>query len=410
MLPMRFPERGFPAMRFTRSSVANFALVEGKGEAIVFDDAMPGFGLRIRAGGKRTWIAQYRVGSKQRRITIGSTDKVDLDEARRRAKTALGKVALGADPQSEKAEARAKASVTVGVVAERYLTGYAPGRLKPRSLHEVERHLRQHWRALAERPISSVKRADVAGQLGQIAKNSGPFAANRARAALSALFSWSIGEGLAEANPVAGTHRPTEEISRDRVLSDLELALVWRSGGSGDYGAIVQLLILTGCRRDEVGSMAWSEVDGDLWTIPEHRTKNGLPHDVPLTPAAEKLLAALHRRDGRDFVFGSRAGPFSGWSKAKAELDGRMLAAAKEQHGCDAKLLPWRLHDLRRTASTRMAELGVFPHVVEAVLNHVSGHKAGVAGVYNRAVYSEAKRAALDLWGAHVAKLVGERV
>lgn len=394
-------------MRFTRSSVASLALAEGKSEAIAFDDAMPGFGLRLRAGGKRTWIAQYRVGTKQRRITIGSTDKVDLDEARRRAKTALGKVALGADPQSEKVEARAKASVTVGVVAERYLTEYAARRLKPRSLLEVERHLRQHWQPLGERPVASVKRADVAARLGQIAKANGPFAANRARAALSAMFSWCIGEGLAELNPVVGTHRATEEVSRDRVLTDAELGAIWREVGQGDYATIVRLLMLTGCRRDEVGSMSWSEHEPGLWTIPRERSKNGLLHEVPLSSAAEKLIEALHHREGRDLVFGSRDGPFSGWSKAKAELDARMLAAAKEKLSSESKLVPWRLHDIRRTVATRMAELGVLPHVVEAVLNHISGHKAGVAGVYNRATYATEKRAALNLWAAHIEKLVG---
>ena len=252
-----------------------------------------------------------------------------------------------------------------------------------------------------------MKRANVAQRLSEIARDNGPFAANRARAALSALFSWLIGEGLAEHNPVAGTHRATEEVSRDRVLTDVELTLVWREAGPNDYGSILRLLILTGCRRDEVGAMAWPEVDGSLWTIGADRTKNGLAHDVPLSPPALSALTDVPQREGRDLVFGSRAGPFSGWSKAKAELDTRMLAGLREQHGSKAKLFPWRLHDIRRTVATRMADLGVLPHVIEAVLNHISGYRAGVAGVYNRATYGAEKRAALELWAKHLDKLVG---
>ena len=395
-------------MRFTRSNVALATLPAGKSEIIVFDEATPGFGLRIRAGGKRTWIAQYRIGSKQRRMTVGSTQKVDLDEARRRARTALGKVSLGADPQMLKAEAQTQAAITLALVAERYLSGYAANRLKPRSLSEVERHLRKHWAPLGNMGINAVKRAHVASRIAAISSSSGPFAANRARAALSALFSWAIGEGLSDNNPVAGTHRATDEVSRDRVLSDAELVLVWREAGTGDYSAIIRLLILTACRREEVSGVTWTELRGPTWAIPGVRTKNGLPHELPLPADAMAILAELPRRGDRDLVFGSRAGPFSGWSKSKAELDARMLAALKAEQGAKAVLTPWRHHDLRRTAATRMADLGVQPHVVEAVLNHISGSRAGVAGIYNRAAYRDEKRAALALWAGRVAELVAE--
>ena len=192
------------------------------------------------------------------------------------------------------------------------------------------------------------------------------------------------------------------------MLSDEELRLVWSCAGeNGDYGAIIRLLILTGQRREEVGAMRWSELDLDksLWRIEAERTKNGLPHDVPLSDVALDLLAAHGRREGRDLVFGSREGPFQGWGNAKIALEGRIRAKLGEKSG----LKPWRLHDLRRTAATRMNELGVLPHVVEAVLNHISGHKAGVAGVYNRASYAAEKRQALDLWAAHVLALADGR-
>jgi integrase len=195
------------------------------------------------------------------------------------------------------------------------------------------------------------------------------------------------------------------------VLTDEELKTVWDHAGDGDFGSIVRLLILTGQRREEVGGMRWSELNLShaLWNIGAQRTKNGIAHDVPLSSMAAEILTSRPRQEDRDLVFGSRDGPFQGWSKAKAALDARLLAAARLEHGPKASMQPWRVHDLRRTVATRLAELGVLPHVVEAVLNHVSGHRAGVAGVYNRATYASEKRKALDLWAAHVEALVGKR-
>ena len=392
-------------MKLTKANIARITFPAGKTEHIVYDDDLAGFGLRLHPSGRRSWFVQYRLGQKQRRLKLGTVEQLDPEKARTHARAALAKVSLGTDPATETEQAKAQATITLKRTAEDYLARYASNRLKPGSLAEVERHLRQHWKPLGERPLASIKRAHVAARLAEIARDNGPFAANRARAALSALFTWSIGEGFADDNPVAGTHRPTEEVARDRVLTDAEIALVWRQSGAGDYGAIVRLLLLTACRRDEVGAMAWSELQGSTWSVPGERTKNGLPFDLTLPPMTLEVLQAVHAREGRDLVFGSRAGPFSGWSKAKVELDARMLAALKAERGSRAVLTPWRLHDLRRTAATRMGDLAVQPHVVEAVLNHISGSKAGVAGIYNRAAYREEKRAALALWAERIAKL-----
>jgi integrase len=394
-------------MRFTQTELDKTELLEGRTERIVFDDALPGFGLRIRSGGKRTWVAQYRMGEKQRRVTLGSTKALTLDQARKAAKAALAKAQLGTDPQLEKTDARAKAAVTLASAVDRYLER-SKRRLKPRSYLEVERHLRRHWSPLKETPLHVIRRADVAARLGEIASENGPFAANRARAALSALFAWSLAEGLADANPVIGTHRPAEEISRDRVLTDDELGSVWDHAGDGDFGDIIRLLILTGQRREEVGAMLHSELNlkDALWSIGGERTKNGRPHDLPLSSRAAQILEARTAREERDFVFGSGDGPFQGWSRAKSALDARLLEAEQKRNGPKAKMTAWRVHDLRRTVATRMADLGVLPHVIEAVLNHISGHKAGVAGIYNRATYAAEKRRALELWAQHVENIV----
>jgi integrase len=230
------------------------------------------------------------------------------------------------------------------------------------------------------------------------------------------MFNWAMREGFdIPANPVFGTNRPAEPKSRQRVLTDGELAEIWFACRDDDHGRIIKLLALTGQRRDEIGGMRWSEIDEDkkLWTIPGFRTKNHREHIVPLSDSALVLVAASPRRTDRDYVFGD--GPrrnggdergFSGWSKAKAALDQRILEV-RQQTDPKAKRLPWRLHDLRRTCATVMADrLGVLPYLVEAVLNHVSGHKAGVAGVYNRAQYEGEVRDALKRWAEHVKTIV----
>ena len=391
-------------MKLTKATVARLALPEGVQEKIVFDESLAGFGLRIRAGGKRTWVAQYRIGDKQRRLTLGTAETFDADEARKLARSALAKVQLGTDPQLEKTEARAHATVTLGGVVGDYLTRHAVQRQRASTYADTERYLRRHWGPLADRPLGKVSRADVAARLGRIATDNGQYAANRARAALSAFYAWAIAEGLADSNPVVGTRKPADEVARDRVLADDELAAIWREAGEGEFGAIVRLLSLTGQRREEVAAMTWSEVDfaEGVWRIGRERTKNGRAHEVPLSGAAAAIMrgvALRAGREGRALVFGSREGPFSGWSRAKDALDARVAAAlGRTPEG-------WRLHDLRRTVATRLADLGTQPHVVEAVLNHVSGHKAGVAGVYNRASYAPEKRAALDAWARRVERL-----
>lgn len=390
-------------MRFTQQNVRLVSLPAGKAELLVFDDDLPGFGVRLRGGGKRTWIVQYRIGEKQRRVSLGRVEALDADKARREAKNVLSKANLGTDTQVERRIARTKAAETLGLLVERYLTTYAELNMKPRSYAEVKRSLKSHWKPLHEVPVASRTRASVSARLAEIAKSSGPVAANRARAYLSAFFSWAMEQGQADDSPVRGTGLVVAEKSRDRVLSDAEIALVWACAGHGEYAAIVKLLALTGQRREEVAGMRWSEIDlpRALWSIAPSRTKNGLPHDVPLSDVALEIMRGVNRREDRDLVFGSRQGPFSGWSKSKAALDERMLIAV-EKTDPGAKRLAWRLHDLRRTAATRMADLGVQPHVIEAILNHISGSKAGVAGIYNRATYSAEKRAALDLWDKHI--------
>jgi integrase len=388
-------------MRFTQQTIADVSIPAGKPYHIVWDEALPGFGLRVNPTNK-VWVVQYRAAGKSRRETIGRVDTISLNDARKRARASIAKAHLGADPQAEKAEERSRAAVTLGAVSVRYLKD-AERRLRPRSFEEAERYLKKHWQPLGDLALHKIKRADVAARLNDIAEQNGPYAANRGRAVLSAVFTWAMGEGLADGNPVIGTNKATEEVSRDHVLRDAEVAAIWKACRDDDYGRIVRLLILTGQRRDEVGSMRWEEISLEqaIWSIPRERTKNGLPHDVPLSDAALEILRSAPHRDGRSFVFGDGVGGFQGWSSAKSALDSRIAKTGM-------RVRPWRLHDLRRTAATRLGELGTLPHVVEAILNHISGHKAGVAGVYNRATYAKEKRSALNAWAEHLLRCVLE--
>ena len=371
-------------------------------------EAVRGFGVR-RQQGHATYVLKYRAHGQQRFYTIGPHGSPwTPDTARREAKRLLGLVAGGKDPSDDKKQSRLQDADTLGRLVDQYLK-VAKRKQKPRYFVETKRHLQIGWKPLHRRSVFVIRRSHVAARLAEIADQQGPIAANHARAALSKLFNWGIAEGHdIPANPVTGTNRPATPKSRDRVLTDIELAAIWRACDDDDYGRIVRLLILTAQRRDEVGGMLWPELDtvAGLWTLPGARTKNHREHSVPLTPSALALLPP--RRNDRDFLFGDGARRdgdphrgFSGWSKAKTELDKRITKAL------GSPLPDWRIHDLRRTAATVMADrLGVLPHIVEAILNHVSGHRAGVAGVYNRARYEGGMRDALNRWADHVVGIV----
>jgi len=354
---------------------------------------VPGFCLRVRKGGSRTFIIQWRQGQFQRRATIGKVGVLSLDEARKAARKALVGIDEGNDPLAVRAKSRADGKLIFETVAREYLDIRAED-MKPGSLDQCTRHLLKYFRALHRLAIGKIDRATIAVELRAIAKKSGPVQADRARSTLSAMFGWCVGEGILEANPVVGTNKQSNTKSRERVLTDDELVAVWTSAPDTEFGCIVKLLMLTGQRRDEIAALRRAEIEGGVLALPAARTKNSRAHDVPLSPQARALLNDQPESAGREYVFGNGRGGFSGFSSAKRRLD--------EASG----VADWTLHDLRRTMATRMADLGVQPHVIEAILNHVSGHKAGVAGIYNRSTYATEKRAALEQWGAHVERLL----
>lgn len=428
-------------MKLTAKNLHQAQLEPGVSDKIFFDDEIAGFGLRVRAGGSRSWVFQYMLGDKQRRMSLGPA----TPESFRSTKGADGKPLLGIrdrvmqlsldvkhgkDPQGQKVESRTRASDTFETVAADYLKAKKAS-TRPGTYEETERHILKHARPLNRLQVAKIQRRDIASLLGTIRTNSGPVAANRVRSTLSDFFAWSIGEGIAEVNPVLGTNK-TEENSRERVLKDYELRLIWKHAGDDDHGTILKLMMLTGQRADEIANLGRSELarvevprkrgeDGapdlpayeiDAIDLPAERTKNKRPHVVPLSGAAKALLDARPLRandDGspREFVFGIGQRGFSGWSRCKERLDERI------EKDLGRPLEHWRPHDLRRTLSTKLNdELDVLPHVVEAILNHVSSMqsgKKGVGGVYNKALYLRERVIALRRWADHLAQIVDEQ-
>jgi integrase len=405
-------------MKLDKTTMAALMLPPGKSELFAWDDDLPGFGVRLRGNGAR-WVVQYRIGAQQRRESLGDVRKVTIEAARKIARNRFAQAELGTDPAAEKAKARAEAKaqkLTFEIVAKQYL-GAKKGVVRDATYAQAEHHLHTLWKPFAKRPIDSIERADVAARLREIVADSatspralrakegfrGKTAAARARSNLSAMFTWAMAEGMCESNPTIATNNPAEGIDpRDRVLTDNELAAIWRACADDDFGRIAKLLILTGCRREEIGGLRWSELDleAGTMTIPGERSKNHKAHSVILPSIAVDILRAAPVKVGREFVFGSRGGSFSAWSYSTMALNTRVAAAEGRPPA------EWVLHDLRRTMRTGLSKIGVLPHVAERVINHVKG---GVEAIYDRYTYEQEIKSALARWADHVLAIVENR-
>jgi integrase len=391
-----FP-RGFPEtpLKLIDRTVAGLALA-GKTDAIWFDDALTGFGYRMRAGARgrtlRSWIVQYRHGGRPRRYLLGAGEVLGAEQARAAARKLLARIALGEDPQATRGDRRGRDRLTLRSVVDNYLASAAT-RVRVKTLSELRRYLTgRYFRALHGAAIDRLDRREIATRLVAIERESGAPTAAKARAAMSSMYVWAMRSGLTDSNPAGGTPKPSAGRGRDRVLVDDELAAIWSAAGDADYGRIVKLLIMTAARRSEIGGMAWSELDFEagIWTLPAARSKNGRVHALPIMPMMRAIVDQVPRRASRDYLFGERGAGFGGWNSGKRALDRR------------SGISGWVIHDLRRSAATSMANLGVQPHIIEEILAHSGGHKSGVAGIYNKATYAAAVRAALGVWHDHV--------
>jgi integrase len=353
-----------------------------------------GLALRITENGVKSWSVMYRVGNRQRRLTIGRYPEVSLAEARKQARAALELAERGIDPAGDPPERRLGRE-TVAAVCAQYVELHCR-RNALRTVGSIERALRgavlPFW---GSRSIQSITRRDALDLIDTIAARA-PSMAIKVQSTIRRVFKWAVRRGIIEANPLADLEPPARERSRERVLTDAELSSIWRACEplAWPCGPIIRLLIMTGARRGEVGGMCWSEVDVErgVWVKPAARVKSGRDHVLPLPAAALDLIASLPIVGGSRYVFVSRTGttPVHHLSWPKRRLD--KLSG----------VTGWRIHDLRRTTASGLARLGIAPHVVAAVLDHT---QPGPTKIYLRHRYDAEVRAALERWADHVARL-----
>jgi integrase len=390
-----------PRIKLTKSTID--ALPTLSSDVVYWDANSPGFGVKVTPKGRKVFVVLYRTGgagSKLRKYTIGPYGRVTLHQARVAAQKVFAAKLDGRDPVAEKREAKRRA---VADLVEDLLEAFITHRLSQnRSAAETSRLLRREvGKPWAGRSIHTIGKRDVVDVVSAIVQRGAPGAANKTLKSLKTFLRWCVGQAVLDQSPAEGVPLPMKEVARDRVLDDTELTQVILAARKigGPYGAIVELLALTGQRREEVACLHWEELDlaQRIWTIPKARTKNTKAHIVHLSRQA---LAVLKRADQRGPLAFTLLGtkPFQDFTHAKRRLD--QLSGVTR----------WRLHDLRRTCVSGMARLGVAPHVADKILNHQAGTISGVAAVYQRHEFLSERRQALDLWGGHVGAILNEVV
>jgi integrase len=374
------------------------------------DGRISGLYLVVQPSGAKSWAVRYRFDGKQRKYTIGPHPAVDLVTARKKALEALAQIAGSVDPSAEKKAAKEarkteqSADDRIDNVAKAFTEKYLKRHVGPGWAREAERLLKKEiLPVIGSKRLRDVRRADAIDLLDGIVDRGAPFTANRALAVLTRLGNWAVEREIIAASPFDRIKPPAVETSRERVLSDDEIRYVWAAleAVGQPFCTFGKLLFLTGARRAEVAGMKWAEVDLEArtWTLPGSRTKNGREHVVPLSDAAMRVLQDLPRiGDGKDgFIFTTTGRtPVSGYSHAKAAID----------RAVSAEMPTWTFHDIRRTVATNLQKLGIRLEVTEAILNHVSGSRAGIVGIYQRHSWADEKRAALDAWARRLDVIV----
>jgi integrase len=365
------------------------------GQADYFDQGFPGLALRVSYGGARAWVFFYRLHGKQRRMSLGRFPAMSLIEAREAWRAARLAVSQGESPTHIRP---ATADSFAAIAAEWLDRDQAKNRSAAEVRRAIEHDVMPKW---TDRPIDTIARRDVLELIDGVADRGAVTMARRLHAHLHRLFKWAVGRGIIEANPMADLPKPGEAVERDRVLTDVELAAVWKAAEktTWPFGPAVRLLALTLARREEISALRWSEIHGDEIRLPGERSKTGEPRTIPLAPAAVELIGTLPRIGDHVFTTNGTAA-VSGWSKAKRALD----AKTAEIHG--RPLAPWRIHDLRRTGATGLQRLGVALQVIESILGHVGGSRAGIVGVYQRHRFAAEQRVALEAWSHEVERIV----
>jgi integrase len=384
------------------------------GRKEVFDTVRTGLCFRVTAGGARSWSVLYRFAGELRRDTLGPYPKIGLAKARQMAGKTLESAGAGIDPRAAKAAAKAeetrREAETVDVVAERFIERYASQRRWGELERVMRRDVMPEW---GKRPVAEITRKDILTLLDTIAERA-PVQANRTLTVLQIFFGWCLDRYI-DADPAARIKKPTKETTRERVLADAELRAL-RTGCDRlgwPFGPLFQLLALTACRRSEIAELAWTEIKKPEKRIElaGTRYKTGRPHVVPLSELALRIIEDLPQvgtNSGLVFTTTDET-PVSGLSKAKRNLDKFMLeelqreAAERGEDPSSVTLPPWVPHDLRRTARTNFSKLGILPDIGERVLGHVVG---GIRGVYDKHLFEDEKRAALERWAVHLQGIV----
>lgn len=383
------------------------------GRLELFDTHLPSFGLRVSGGGHKAWFVFYRLAGKQRRHTLGTLTAIPkVEDARDRARDVLREVARGNDP----AATADTTPLTFRELADRFIERWSKKRTRSwrGTQRLIELHVLPAW---GDRPAASITKKDVRKLLADLSERI-PVGVNRVLATVRKLFNWAVEQDELAAAPTTGVKAPAKETERERVLSDAEVAALWGATGAlaAVPGAFVRLLLLTGQRRDEVATMRWADVDLErkLWTVPREMTKGDRTHEVPLSDLAVEIVAALPRLGTYVLTTGrhrlpalelsaDQGRPISGYSKIKAALDAKLATLPVGADALADAKPGWRFHDLRRTAGTGMARLGVPTSTISRVLNHKEG---GVTRIYNRYSYLDEKRDALDRWTRHIEGLI----
>lgn len=413
-----------PKTKLTSLSVGKLP-IPPKGQVDYFDTAMPSFGVRLSLSGSRTYFVMTRVHGKVVRLTIGRAKVQEddigftLKEARSKAGELVDIASKGIDPRQLQKIAKEKkneeAKKTFKAVAEKFIKRHVEPRLAPSTKREYDRTLfGKDVRAWQSRPIDSITKSDIRALLDKMVNRGSAGGANNRLSYLRKFFNWCAEEDYVEHPPTDRIRPPGPKNVGERVLTEEECKLVWAAfeAEGGTFGDLFKLLLLTGQRRSEVGGMTWDELknlDGEnpTWEIPSHRTKNKRPHIVPLSSQAVSIIKSRPIFGDEGLLFTNTGDtPVSGYGKIKKRVDDYI---AEKREGAILSPMPsWVLHDLRRTMVTMMNErLKVAPHVVEACVNHVSGvAKMGVAGVYNKALYLDERKIALDEWGAFVSSII----
>lgn len=387
------------------------AMRAGSRNDFLWDTETKGFGVKITPAGKRVYILQYRLGgagTKTQRYTIGAHGTWTPETAEKEAKRLLALVDQGKDPADDKRQrVREATDLTFDAVADRFEKLEVPKRwVKSGSF--VKDALRLHLRPkLGKRSLPSITGQEIVALLDDL--QGGQAMRRNVYAVAHRLFRWSQGRGEIDRNPLEGVEAPKPVASRDRVLADNELRLVWIASEElpRAFCALVRLLLLTGQRRDEVAALDWQELDRDRaeWLLPAARAKNNREHLVPLSPqvvAELDALAGAEKWPRKGYVLTTDGGKsrVSGYSKAKRKLDEQVTDLVEDD---EAPVSPWRFHDLRRSVATGLQRLRIPSDWIEAIQNR---RKAGVAGTYQRYSFADEKREALLTWGGHVATLL----